>query len=308
MTVTVYKSTDSSAPVHSNAAGGLLTLLDAILVNGYGTGPGAKAAQGWTIDYTGTNLRSYRAATGNRMTLGVDDTGANNSRLRGFESMTAAGVAIASGTGPFPTDTQMNGGNYFFKGFATGKTWLAVGNGKLIHLFIRDSSNSWMGFSFGEFRSLVPGDNYNTILLAENGANSSGSGYTGIQGINTGSSNQHYPRPHGQVGTSVESGKSVWGPNSGVALGGSNQLVYPSPGGLLYLCPVALNEGSTGLIRGTLPGIWSPQYSPGLIGAAELDTVSGTGNLAGRTFIYVKVGSTANISGVMVETSDTWDV
>ena len=41
MTVRVYKSTDGSAPVLTGQAGSLTTLLDAVLVNGYGAATAA---------------------------------------------------------------------------------------------------------------------------------------------------------------------------------------------------------------------------------------------------------------------------
>jgi hypothetical protein len=46
MTVRIYRSTDGSAPVLTGQAGKLTDLLDAILVNGYGS----KTAAGWTIN------------------------------------------------------------------------------------------------------------------------------------------------------------------------------------------------------------------------------------------------------------------
>lgn len=58
MTTTVYKSSDASAPQMTSAAGSLLTVLDACLVNGYG----AKPAAGWskTVVDAGTNQAYYR--------------------------------------------------------------------------------------------------------------------------------------------------------------------------------------------------------------------------------------------------------
>ncbi len=39
-TVNLYQSTDASAPILTGSAGSLVTLLDACLVNGYGTKAG----------------------------------------------------------------------------------------------------------------------------------------------------------------------------------------------------------------------------------------------------------------------------
>lgn len=61
MTVRVYKSTDASAPVLNGLAGSLVTVLDAVLVNGYGT----MTAAGWAKPFSGTNKAVYRSATAN---------------------------------------------------------------------------------------------------------------------------------------------------------------------------------------------------------------------------------------------------
>ena len=66
MAVTLYSYTDVGAPsLAGNVLGGLPPILDACLVNGYGS----KAAAGWAIAYTGTNVRTYRPASGNRYYL-----------------------------------------------------------------------------------------------------------------------------------------------------------------------------------------------------------------------------------------------
>ena len=70
MTVTVYSSTDTSAPTLNNLKGSLVALLDAVLVNGYGT----QSAAGWSIAYTASSGRVYRQGTGNQYYLRVDDT------------------------------------------------------------------------------------------------------------------------------------------------------------------------------------------------------------------------------------------
>ncbi|NDU90166.1 MAG: hypothetical protein G3I08_09885, partial [Ferrovum sp.] len=105
MTVTVYSSKDASAPVMTGVSGSLVTVLDACLVNGYGTKSGA----GWTIAYTGTNERVYKmsptAGTGN--SLFVNDAGPsvpNEAEMTGFEAPTGLGT----GSGQFPTAPQIS--------------------------------------------------------------------------------------------------------------------------------------------------------------------------------------------------------
>ena len=66
MTVTIYKSTDSSAPVLRGQGNSLVTVLDAILVNGYGS----KASQGWADSFA--HLVCSGTATGGSSTTLVD--------------------------------------------------------------------------------------------------------------------------------------------------------------------------------------------------------------------------------------------
>src|SRR5687767_8039803 len=98
----IYRSSDASAPTMNNAAGALVTVLDAILVNGYG----AKSPLGWAISFTSGNLRTYRPPAGTRFYLGVSDDTTESCKIRGFEVATAAGAAVTSGTGPYPTAAQ----------------------------------------------------------------------------------------------------------------------------------------------------------------------------------------------------------
>ena len=73
MTVTVYLSTDASAPTLDGNVGSLITVLDAVLVNGYG----AKAAAGWTKAFSGTNKAAYRnsPSTGTGLFWRIQDDG-----------------------------------------------------------------------------------------------------------------------------------------------------------------------------------------------------------------------------------------
>lgn len=60
MGVTVYRFDDAGAPTLSAAAGALISVLDACLVNGYG----AKPAAGWTKAFSDTNQAAYRQGAG----------------------------------------------------------------------------------------------------------------------------------------------------------------------------------------------------------------------------------------------------
>src|SRR5690606_2349611 len=87
---TYYKSTDASAPAPTGQLGSLIALLDAILVTGYGSTPGA----GWTEAFSGSDKAAYRMGSGrSQMYVRIDDSGPGGqgpreARINGFEAMT----------------------------------------------------------------------------------------------------------------------------------------------------------------------------------------------------------------------------
>lgn len=298
MTVKLLTNSSPSAPSLTGAAGSLIAVLDYCLTN-------ATYGAGWAKEFAGTNVAAYRAPTGNRMYLGVDDTTTNNARLRGFETMTAAGVSVASGSGPFPTDAQVSGGDYFYKSNDTGtaRPWLFVSDGKPFYFSSSTGGTATTNglMFFGEFESYKAGDAYNTLLAAPHTANNN------TQLINlvtpaTGTVSGHYlARAFTQLGGSTQCGKAsdAVRANGGTALGGGG-VTYPSPmdGGLL-LGQVFITE-PTGGIRGRLPGLWNPLHAKPL---TEGDTFSGSGTLAGRNFLVRNIDSSYQC---FLETSDTW--
>lgn len=136
MTVRQYHSTDSSAPVVGNTAGSMIGLLDAVLVNGYGS----KSPLGWTKEYSGTNIAVYRnnpsipGSTG--MYLRVDDTDAAYSSVCVFKTMSD----INTGTDRAPNTTGISSyqDNIFwskhFNGTSSPKRWVIIGDERTFYL------------------------------------------------------------------------------------------------------------------------------------------------------------------------------
>jgi len=185
MTVRVYRSTDASAPVLTGQVGKLTDLLDAILVNGYGS----MTAAGWTIEYTTTNKRAYKQnLTGSNNTSGmrlyVDDTGpgaggAKEARACGFETMSAI---TPTGTGQFPTSSQSSIGvgtlviRKSTTADATARAWTCIANGQTIYLFIETGDTTVplaaFPFVFGDFKSFKASDQYAVTIIGRNAENS----------------------------------------------------------------------------------------------------------------------------------------
>ena len=308
MTVRRYSSTDPSAPVFNGAAGSLIALLDACLVNGYGS----KAASGWTKTAIATNVAAYKQPSGsNGMFIRVDDTTTLTSRIVGCETQ-ASYVDGASNI--FPTAVQLAGGAYITKSSdtSTARAWVLVCNGKSFYIIINqagavDWSTAFVG-GFSQIDSYYAGDAYNNLLIS--GTAAAVSQYLGnvLSGnAITSSANGHWSaRAYHQTGSSIIAHKladTAKMGNSLTVMGASTSVLqFPSPvDGSVYVSPVWVGDGPTALIRGTLPGIWCPQHARPL---APMDVwTPSSGPLLGKTFEAWPVGTTGQL---FVETSDTW--
>lgn len=321
MAVNVYYSTDAGAPALSNAAGSLITVLDACLVNGYGS----KSAAGWTKPYSSsTTGASYRSGTGsNQFYLNVDDTQPHYAMARGYETMSA----FDTGTGLFPTVATMSGGVFFQKtnNTAGNRPWVVVANAKIFYFFTAwDTSATHANYStwfcFGDFISTKPGDAYNTIIIGGIGtgmstaaSNASSTSYVPYYGFIDAMFPGHYvARPYTQTGISTVVSKQVdlarlgsgtpgtWLNSYSFTYGvGANSVPYPNlPDGGIYVSPVWISEPGS-YVRGKLPGLWLFQ---GRTPLNHKDTYTGSGDLSGKTFTAVNSWA----SQFHIETSDTW--
>lgn len=378
--VKVFKSTDSDAPLLAGAAGYLVSVLDACLVNGYnsktititrdgttatatssahgfatgqclliagadqadyngefyitvtggntftftvanspatpatGTITAKIAPAGWSKAYSGTNKAAYRMLAGNQRYLRVDDSGTTSARVVGYESMTG----VDTGTNAFPTDIQVSGGLYINKSSVadtSSRGWIIVATDRLAHIFINAGPTTGLicgTQTFGDIKSFAGGDQYQTVLIAQ--ISYSASAIASYQALSTqcayGSTvaGNYIARAYTQVGGSLAIGKHTDAAklNSLTANIGGAGLAYPNPSdGGLYLSPVYIHEA--GALRGTLPGVLAPLHQRPI---AHLDTVSGSGDLAGKTFLglFAEGSSVAAASGqIFLETSNTWD-
>jgi len=145
---TIYKSTDIQGPGPvKGLSGSLIRILNACLVDGYGSGSYRKEPAGWSkplpdtgsIYYGNTNvLACYKQGSGSMMTLFVNDSGhatndyANIAIAQGWELITSliatsnpsyiifsGSNQLGNGIRPFPTPTQMITYTYTFIGINT---------------------------------------------------------------------------------------------------------------------------------------------------------------------------------------------
>jgi hypothetical protein len=275
-----------------------------------GTITAKMAPLGWTEPVAGaTNLAHFKMASGNQMYLDVNETIAQVARVVGYESMTGPG----SGTGPFPTAAQLSGGGYWDKSSTTDSTaraWILCGTDR--HLFFHCSHSStalaadaFMGY-IGDLKTYHAGDAYHTTIIAGvNATIATNSNMLVTAALGTLVAGSWTARGFAQTGSAVTAGKTVV-EASMVAVAsviGAAGAAYPHPSDSgLWLSRIRVCDSVTTAFRGELPGLWAPCHNKPL---EHLDTFTGTGALAGRTFLVLKG---YNAGEIMLETSNTWDM
>lgn len=304
MTMTIRRhsvnGTSAGAPDLTGQAGSFIAVMDHCLVAGCG----------WTKEFSGTNLATYRAPTGNRFRFAVDDTGAQSAVIRGLEVATEAGVLDAAGSQLFPTTGQAAAGLYHYKSSvasATARPWAFFSNGSAFY-FLSSATGAlgnFTGMFFGDTPSFKAGDTSNTSIAGATLANQSGQGLIAVSIAANASSAGHYlARSHTQVAGAVACGKSYEAQRAyGTTSMGAGGVNYPAPiTGGMELSACYANEVSIG-IRARFPGLWNPLHPTAQLPSTG-DTFSGSGLLAGKTFEVFKMYADAGC--LVMETSDTW--
>lgn len=271
---------------------------------------------GWTKPFSGANIAVYKQPVGsNGFYLRVDDTHASYAQVRGFETMSD----VNTGTGPFPTDSQVSEGLYMHHADAAGYPWKFASNGKIFWLNWQFNSYTYChDLLFGDFVSFKPGDIYNTLIQCSEYSTSTSPSYvnrissTAIDGSNY---HMYFARSFSQIGGSVSGIKYTDSGHGGVTSDsyiGTTGLIYPSQAdGTLRLAPLWLAERNPhnsfhNAIRGYIPGFWCPLHPRPL---GNYDVFNGTsGIINGRAFEVwdqpINISSTR--WQMFIETSDTW--
>jgi len=210
---------------------------------------------------------------------------------------------VDTGTGPFPTDAQLSGGGFILKSNtadAVARPWYLIGNDSTFYFLVdHTTTNKHHLFSLGNIVSYKSADAYAfSISVSISAFGDDGKKIT--TGLGSATAGNWFARSHTQLGTAITCSKGTDARQAASATSmGANGLVYPNPADNgLYLAPINVHE-TTSVARGYWPGIWNPCHNNP---AANNDTFSGAGTLAGKTFIIKKLdGGT-----VVFETSNTW--
>lgn len=313
---TIYKSTDASAPTLSGTANELILLLDACLVHGYG----AKAAAGWTQEYASSNKAVFRPGAGTRFYYRINDAaagtgGAKEALVKGYETVSD----IDTGTNPFPAVAQsalFQNSLVIRKSTAASavtRPWTIYADDRTAYIFIQtgDIASTYHACMLGDIYSYAAVDAYNAMVIAghtENGGTYSYCTFGGLSTVlGTAYVGHFLARSYTQAGGSITAGKTGDGIKQGGSVGFEGDVPFTNgPDGGIYICPIQVHE-SSGNIRGRLRGCYSWLHT--VAGIADMDTFSGSGDFATKTFEAVSLLTcTGNIPGVAImETSNTVD-
>lgn len=275
-------STDASAPSLSGTAGALIALLDAILINGYGS---YTPTAGWSKAFSGTNLAVYRStATGaTGFYLRVDDTTTTYATVRAYESMSD----VNTGTNQIGVDLYWRKSS---TADATARPYAFAMDERAFNLAAAwAASVSYASIvTFGDFPSDVAGDGYALVFTGDTVSNAS----------NVYSSNASWAAVSpGSTQAGIYAARSYTGSVGGVALGkwgaigatnfGLVGFANPNPANSdKYVLPIRLMEVTC--FRGVLPGQYNPLHSST---ETQWSTQVGVVNGANRTFINVAMQS-----------------
>jgi hypothetical protein len=310
---TIYKSTDTSAPTLSGSVGTLLTVLDAVLVNGY---PG-KTAAGWSKPFANSgNVGCYKGGSGSQMSLSINDNAAvtaKEARATGYESLSA----VATGTNPFPTVAQSVGASVAMciwrksnTADGTARPWIIYADARTFYMFVQtgDSGTVYQTMGFGEFYSLKSGDSYNCFICGrttENSATVTLDSFDVLSAIGSSVSQNFVTRAYSAAVGSITVGKHGDGvKGSTSAFLGSVPFPNNADSGV-YISPVWICENSTSTVRGRLRGIWQPLHAISNFTDQGTFSADAGSSFNGKSFVSVK--STGNAGCIIVETSNTVD-
>lgn len=266
------------------------------------------------------NVKAYRSldVTGTQMYLRVDDSGAQEARVVGYETMSD----VNTGTGPFPTAAQQSGGLHATKSStadATARSWTLIGDGKTFYFMPAYHSSYPVGpafsFSFGDISSVRSPDAYachiNGTYSAETTTVPGSSNYGFDLSTRNAPTGCYLARSYSGLGGAVNAGRgyaTICAVNASSVRSGTNSTghaPYPNAAdGGLYVSPWSFFEPSGGdVFRGFSRGSYAvPQYVQGGT-FGNRDRVAGLDALAGRELL---IGVSANSSVVGFDVTGPW--
>lgn len=320
MTVRVYRWDDASAPSLSGTIGDLTFVLYKCLVTGYG----AKSPAGWTDVYSDANgyamgfVNSTAAGGSGYGVLIKHDTAAAYASFRGFESITSGGAM----TNPFPSTAQLANGLWVQASGTAGSTvrpWMVVADEKRFYLWIGYYSTTAQGLTLGSDNPVMfagdivaykPDDLYRFMVIGNESQGTGSSLPVVVSSLPSTTAGSFLARSLSGAAVSQVATKCLaCFFNQATTMGKFPATTFPYPdpvSGAMNLTKALVLDGMDNKLRGHLPGLYAPMHQlPGNPG----DTFSGSGSLAGRSFVLLdSYGAATGVRGrIALELSDTWD-
>ena len=172
------------------------------------------APAGWSKVFSGTNLAVYKSDNpqAHGQFLRVNDAATTFARVVAYENMTA----VSTGTGPFPTNTQMSGGFYWGKSNNAGSfdiPWAIAADSRAFYfnpVGVAEFGAEYKGGGGYFFGDLLPhsrsGDPFASLLTGASGVNWSdyGGRYTYTYTTDSSMSTRAMPRKYDGVGAAIQ--------------------------------------------------------------------------------------------------------
>lgn len=251
----------------------------------------------WEKKFSGTNKAVYRSTDpqASGFCYRIDDTGTTHARVRGFESMTD----VDTGTGPFPTNEQINGGGYWEKSYmsnataagyvlaADSRTLLACLSSGLAYDATKPGS---LVRGFGDMLALSPsGDTWCAAISVAD--TTSAFQYGAFDSPVNGAACVYMSRTVAGLGASVATAANTYVGGQNAMSGDDTTLgAFPSSinGGLLYSRRYLRNSITDQTPRANVPAVLHiPQAGVRAL-VPRLSTFTGEGEFAGRKLIALE--------------------
>lgn len=345
MRFSIYSSSELNAPQLTGLTGSLVSLLDTVLVNGYGT----RQPLGWLKplpnDSLTGSLGCWQQPSGSGMILYINDNAPTGSTIGGGREAWATGYETilgltssiyptnGSGSGQFPSAGQgfsvvtiggCPSGSVWWRKSATedntNRYWILFGDAYTFYLFVQtgDTSGTFYGYWFGDFYTFR-NDTYRCTLHGRC-ANQTNSLTYRMDGSDTGNApttvtlfmdwvSRSWTGVPGSfvINKVIDSGKASFAFAAGTAPGGGTIPAAPFAGGVPLADQLFIQQVGISEQNGVLRGKYRGMYHlcHPVDGLNNGDIITGSNEHAGKYFQLVKPGPFNG--GWLMEISDTLD-
>ena len=345
MRFSVYESSELNAPQLNGLTGSLVALLDAVLVNGYGT----RQPLGWLKplpnDSLTGSLGCWQQPSGSGMILYINDNAPTGSIIgagreawaTGYETILGLTSSIypttGTGSGQFPQASQtfgtvaaggvLSGSVWWRKSTSADdvrRYWILFGDAYTFYLFVQtgDTTGTFYGYWFGDFYSFRH-DPYRCTLHGRCANQTNALTYR-MDGSDSGTfptattmymdwvSRSWTGVPGGYVVNKIiDSGKASFAFEASTAPGGNSAPIAPFAGGVPLTDQLFIQQVALSETNGVLRGKYRGMYHlcHPLDGLNNGMIITGSNEQMGKYFRLVKPGPYRG--GWLMEISDTLD-